>query len=125
MLAFSLIQRLRLDLTTVGSHLEDQVEGIRKGSNRCPRQWLAHPRTVRLSTRPRPPLNPDGSRPRIFTRISKSGSMPSFVLNLETSIDELSDKLVSETVLPLFRRLVSKSRRLICSVPDIHQERPR
>lgn len=111
MLAFSLIKRLRLDLTAVSDdnmirpHLDGQADRVLNESNYFPRRWLAHPRTLRLSTRPRPPLNPDGTRPRTFTRISKSSIMPLFVLNLENSIDELSDKLVAETLLPLFRRL--------------------
>ena len=69
------------------------------------RRWIALPRALRLSTRPRPPLNPDGTRPRLFNRISKSGSMPSFVSNLTVSIDSLAERLVEEALMPLFRKL--------------------
>lgn len=69
------------------------------------RRWIARPKTLRLSTRPRPPLNPDGTRSRNFTRISKSSSMPSFVLSLVQDITVLAEKFVEEALLPLFRKL--------------------
>ena len=69
------------------------------------RRWVAHPKTLRLSTRPRPPLNPDGTRSRNFTRISKSSSMPSCMLSLTQDISVLAEKLVEETLLTLFRKV--------------------
>ena len=111
MLATSLTKRMRLDLTY---RSEDKVEedltdkplfADEHEARAAPLRWMAHPRTLRLSTRPRPPLNPDGSRSRNFTRISKSGPMPTFIFSLTTSVDALSDKLVIETLLPLFRKL--------------------
>jgi hypothetical protein len=69
------------------------------------RRWLAHPKTIRLSTRPRPPQNPDGSRNRSFARISRSAPMPNFVFNLKDDIEMTVERLVGETLLPLFRRL--------------------
>lgn len=111
MLAGSLIKRMRLDLTTfaddddVGTLSDAEDDQNHDGNASQSRRWIAHPRTLRLSTRPRPPLNPDGTRPRTFTRISKSGSMPSFVFSLITNVDVLSDKLVEETLMPLFRKL--------------------
>ena len=69
------------------------------------KRWLAHPKTIRLSTRPRPPQNPDGSRNRSFARISRSAPMPSFVFSLKDDIASLTEKLLCETLLPLFRRL--------------------
>ena len=69
------------------------------------RQWIARPKSLRLSTRPRPRLNPDGTRSRAFARISKSTGMPSFVFNLTHDIGSLSGRLVEETLLPLFRKL--------------------
>jgi DNA polymerase iota len=69
------------------------------------RKWLAHPRTLRLSTRPRPPLNPDGSRARSFNRTSRSAPMPNFAFNLNQSDDCLAEKLVQEALIPAFRKL--------------------
>lgn len=111
MLSRSLIKRMRLDLT---SHPEDKLEEEFSDTKEAPPshsttpetlRWIAHPRTIRLSTRPRPPLSLDGSRPRTFNRISKSGPMPAFVFNLSSSIDALSDKLLADTLMPLFRKL--------------------
>ena len=113
MLAKSLLKRMRLDLTTLvedddpGTHLEggSDEDVIPEASTLPSRSWIALPRALRLSTRPRPPLNPDGSRPRLFNRISKSGSMPSFISNLTVSIDSLAERLVEEALMPLFRKL--------------------
>lgn len=101
MLANSLLLRMHLDL------LEDEedVKHDPTDPQIHTKRWLAHPRTIRLSTRPRPPQNPDGSRNRSFARISKSGPMPTFVFNLKEPVDVIVDRLVTETLLPLFRKL--------------------
>jgi DNA polymerase iota len=103
-LATSLLQRMHTDL------LEDEVDDENVSEDRptsltTPKRWLAHPKTIRLSTRPRPPKNPDGSRNRSFARISKSAPMPGFVFGLKESIIALVERLLDETLLPLFRRL--------------------
>ena len=111
MLAASLIKRMRLDLT---SRLEDKLEETPPGVEEilpsyvaasAAIRWIAHPRTIRLSTRPRPPLSPDGTRLRTFTRLSKSGPMPTFIFNLSSSIEVLSEKLLTDTLVPLFLKL--------------------
>ena len=94
LLAKRLIERMRLDLTEDG--FEPESGALR---------WLAHPRTLRLSTRPRPGLNHDGTRPRTFYRISRSAPMPMFVFNLSDSAESLADKLVEELLIPMFRKL--------------------
>ena len=109
MLAGSLIKRMRLDLT---SDVGDD-DGIFNGeeevdSNNSPetsRKWIAYPQTLRLTTRPRPPLNPDGTRSRSFNRISKSYNMPSMIFNLSNCVDALAERLVDDTLIPLFRKL--------------------
>lgn len=111
MLACSLIKRMRLDLTSLLD--DDYVDTSSDPDNgtkhdndvNTSRRWIAHPRTLRLSTRPRPPVNADGTRSRTFARISKSGSMPSFVFSLTTTIDVSAEKLIAETLMPLFRKL--------------------
>jgi DNA polymerase iota len=95
MLATSLLKRMHTDL------LEDDQDpepGITK-------RWIAHPKTLRLSTRPRLPLNADGTRTRNFSRISRSAPLPGFVFSLKDGVDSIVEKLIQETLIPMFRRL--------------------
>ena len=112
MLSESLIKRMRLDLTSLvddgdlgvsldGGYGESAIDTKATTS----RRWIAHPKTLRLSTRPRPPLNPDGTRSKSFARISKSSSMPSSIFNLSQDVTILAEKFVEETLLSLFRKL--------------------
>lgn len=94
-LATSLLKRMHIDL------LEDDDDPDATGS----KKWIARPRTLRLSTRPRPPLNPDGTRTRTFNRISKSGPLPAFVFNLKDSTELIVSKLVQQALVPMFRQL--------------------
>lgn len=109
MLSRSLLSRLREDLLCDDAD-DEALSRDKTGDNGArsvpsTRQWLACPRTLRLTTRPRPPLNPDGTRSRTFNRISRSCDMPSLVLELNKSAEELSGKLVQETLIPLFHKL--------------------
>lgn len=112
LLATSLIRRMRIDLTEtdddgdISSHEED---GEAASADR-PRRWRAHPRVLRLSTRPRPLLRLDGTRARMSTRISRSCAMPTYVFDVNDSIDVLVDKLVDGALMPLFRKLHADSR---------------
>lgn len=104
-LARSLLNRMHADLleddNAVGQAQNDDANEVATDS----RRWLAHPKTLRLSTRPRPPQNPDGSRSRSFARISKSAPMPTFVFGWKDGVESVADKLVVEILVPLFRRL--------------------
>lgn len=92
LLSTSLIKRMHTDL------LEDEgTEGNK--------HWLAHPKTIRLSTRPRLPLKADGTTTRSFNRVSRSCPLPNFIFNLREGIDALVEKLVQETLIPMFHRL--------------------
>lgn len=111
-LSESLIKRMRLDLTCLvndadlGMAIEEEQEALAIDAKAVTAQrWIALPKTLRLSTRPRPLLNPDGTRSRSFARISKSSSMPSFVYDLVQDTTFLADKLVEEALLSLFRKL--------------------
>ncbi|ETN43209.1 uncharacterized protein HMPREF1541_02368 [Cyphellophora europaea CBS 101466] len=95
LLAERLIRRMRVDLT------EDDDEADEAHPTK---RWLAHPKTLRLSTRPRPPTGPDGVRPRTFHRISKSAPLPNFVFSLTESTDALAGRLL-ESLITLFRML--------------------
>ncbi|KAJ5868379.1 hypothetical protein N7534_002932 [Penicillium rubens] len=79
-LSRSLIRRVRTDL------LDMSDESAPRG------RWRAHPRTVRLSTRPRPPPDP-GGRSYNSNRISRSAPLPPFVFNLDENIDALAERL--------------------------------
>lgn len=94
-LATSLLKRMHTDLLEDDDD-PDSVVGKR---------WIAHPKTARLSTRLRPPLNADGTRSRTFNRISRSGPLPSFVFSLREEFESIIEKLVQETLVPMFRRL--------------------
>lgn len=109
MLAGSLIRRMRLDLMVSFQHDDMPDEGENStpadAYNLVSRRWIAIPRTLRLTTRPRVPFNSDGSRPRTLARTSKSGSMPSWVFSHSIEVDGLSEKLLEESLLPLFKKL--------------------
>ncbi|KAL8788092.1 MAG: hypothetical protein Q9213_001850 [Squamulea squamosa] len=109
LLSRSLLSRIRIDLLCTADQDEvlGQEEGTEVATNdlHSSRQWLAYPKTLRLTTRPRPPLNPDGTRSRSFNRISRSCDMPSLGLNLTSSVEILSEVLVRETLMPLFHKL--------------------
>ena len=111
-LAKSLITRMRIDLLAdedVGSDEEEgDVDGDATTLNQSdvpPKKWLAHPKTLRLTTRPRQPLQSDGSRVRSFKRISHSGPLPIFVFSLSESVESLADSLVIGTIVAMFKRL--------------------
>jgi DNA polymerase iota len=69
------------------------------------KRWIANPKTIRLTTRPRPPMNLNATRSRALNRISRSGPLPNFVFNLHEGIDVLVEKLVQETLVPMFHKL--------------------
>jgi DNA polymerase iota len=100
MLATSLIKRMQIDL------LEDDEDNESTAGKR----WIAFPRTVRLSTRPRQPLNADGTSTRSFNRISRSGPLPHFVFKLNHGLDPLVEKFVQECLMPMFKRLHPRPR---------------
>ncbi|KAL8710325.1 MAG: hypothetical protein Q9220_005095 [cf. Caloplaca sp. 1 TL-2023] len=109
LLAKALVSRIRIDLTSLTAQDQADPEPSETSEHNSrgsiPRQWVAYPKTLRLSTRPRPPLNPDGTRSRKFNRISRSHDMPSFILDLSSSVEDVAEKLVQENILLLFRRL--------------------
>ena len=108
MLAKRLLERMHTDLLEEDDDAHDLSTAPTSAPPKPMKRWLAHPKTLRLSTRPRAPQNPDGTRNRSFARISKSGPMPTFVFSLKdnnNTMDAVVEKLLSETLLPLFRKL--------------------
>lgn len=97
LLSERLIRRMRIDL------MEDDSET--EAEETIARRWLAHPKTLRLTTRPRPPAGPDGIRPRTFQRISKSAPLPNFVFNMQDHLAALAERLVDDVLVSVFRRM--------------------
>ncbi|KAH8677755.1 impB/mucB/samB family protein [Xylariales sp. PMI_506] len=91
----SLIRRMRVDL------LDDTFDSDETGVQR----WLAYPKTLRLSTRVKAKPGPEVSTRDSFSRSSRSQPLPNFVLNIKDSIEEITERLIHEAVVPLFRRL--------------------
>jgi DNA polymerase iota len=79
-LATKLLKRMHTDLLEDDEEDEQQFKDAVVGSSTPPKRWLAHPKTIRLSTRPRPPRNPD-------------------------DVEQVIERLLNETLVPLFRRL--------------------
>ncbi|KAF2201931.1 DNA/RNA polymerase [Delitschia confertaspora ATCC 74209] len=117
-LAKSLIRRMHIDLLEDDDDDDDDDEeegdsqettamepSVADSRVQRPKRWLAYPKTLRLSTRPRPPPNNDWSKSRFPTRISRSSPLPNFVFSLKDDVGSLAERLVSEALVPLFRRL--------------------
>lgn len=92
-LSRSLIRRVRTDLLDMSDDTAPQG------------RWRAHPRTLRLSTRPRPPPDLGTGRTHSYNRISRSAPLPPFIFNLDENIDALAERLVRESVFSMFRKL--------------------
>lgn len=101
----SLLTRMRIDLLKDDDDDEPPRKAAEGTDVNSQKTWLAHPKTIRLSTRPKAPLNSDGTRARTFKRISHSGPLPQFVFSTVESMPLLAEKLVQECLLGMFRRL--------------------
>lgn len=104
-IAQSLLKRLRIDLLRQdrnSSPTEDGEAHHAHDPSSTRKGWMAYPRTLRLSTRPSPAVNPDGA---MTGRISRSTRMPDFVLDTSKDIADVAKRLVDETILPLFNEL--------------------
>jgi DNA polymerase iota len=100
-LAKNLIKRMRIDL------LEKHVvrQGITNPESPAPR-WLARPKSLRLSTRPRSMSSESNTRDfHYHSRISRTGLVPNFLFSTSESVDVLASKLVQGYLIPLFRSL--------------------
>ena len=91
LLSTSLIRRMRVDLTEADKDSES--------THGTTRRWLAHPRTLRLSTRAK------SLGHHTNNRISRSAPLPQFVFNLEENIEALAERLVQESLVAVFRKL--------------------
>jgi DNA polymerase iota len=98
-LSCSLIRRIRVDLLLTDDHGNaDELATSR---------WLARPKTLRLSVRSWPLSGSLYSQN--FSRTSRSVALPGFVFDFKADIESLAERLVSEALLPLLRRLKDDS----------------
>ncbi|PGH07383.1 hypothetical protein AJ79_06285 [Helicocarpus griseus UAMH5409] len=112
-------EEVEVEVSEKGTDGGDGGVGIERGNRRSGkrrRRWLAHPRTLRLSTRARLPPLPDGSPDYGGGRASRSCPMPGFVFSAlkvdahgggdtVAIIDAVANRLAVEILLPLFRKL--------------------
>ncbi|KAF5018443.1 hypothetical protein F66182_9572 [Fusarium sp. NRRL 66182] len=92
-LSCSLVRRMRTDLLV-------SSEGANTPGSQ---KWIARPKTLRLSLRSWAYLH--SAQGQNYGRVSRSGPLPSFVFDLKYDIDHIAERLVSEALLPLLRRL--------------------
>ncbi|KAK4455544.1 hypothetical protein QBC34DRAFT_390220 [Podospora aff. communis PSN243] len=103
-IAASLLRRMHVDLLEDDiPTAQNQTQGATQTQLPSTNRWLACPRTIRLTTRPY--TSPTDSKPYNWARASRSAPLPSFVFNQSMSPDEIVEKLVVETLLPLFSKL--------------------
>ena len=95
-IAASLLRRMHLDL------VDEADEAAGHGAVAVQR-WQAHPRTIRLTTRPKYAISE--GKPYNYNRVSHSRPLPTFIFSFATPREEIIEKLVSECLLPMFRKL--------------------
>lgn len=102
----SLLRRMHIDLLEGDDGPNEAAVARRK--------WLAYPRTIRLSTRPY--TSPADNVPYNWGRASRSCPLPGFVFlgnssgdpglsSSSSSTEQTAERLVAETLLPLFHKL--------------------
>lgn len=100
------ISQLIKELNSLTTRLISQMRiDLRDVDTDDPADWLGRPTTIRLTTRPKPPIGPDGTRPRSFKRWTRSAPLPTYVFSLQDRPESIATRLVDEVLLPLFRRL--------------------
>ncbi|GAP92372.1 putative impB mucB samB family protein [Rosellinia necatrix] len=110
-LATSLVRRMREDLTEADVEFPTTTTTTTTTTTR----WLAYPKTLRLSTRTKPKQTVGSSSAAAaaeapsFSRSSRSAPLPGFAFHLSSAgapaCEEIAERLVAETLHPLFRRL--------------------
>lgn len=105
-LGASLLRRMHVDLTEDDDDVESRSIYGPKTAMPGPRKkmtWLAHPKTLRLSTRPKTSYS-DG-KPYNWGRTSRSQPLPTFVfstISSELSSEAIVARLVKEALMPMF-----------------------
>ncbi|EFE30800.1 uncharacterized protein ARB_02290 [Trichophyton benhamiae CBS 112371] len=103
-LASSLIRRMHTDL--IDDDEEDNANDQVSALSERKRRWLAHPRTLRLSTRSRvPPGSTNQAQSLYNNRISRSCPVPQFIFSFNEDVNAIAERLVHESLIPTFKRL--------------------
>jgi DNA polymerase iota len=98
-LAASLLRRMRVDLTEAEETGKDSAGSV-EGPKRT--KWLAHPKTLRLSTRPK--TSPNEGTPYNWGRASRSQPLPTFIFH-DIDHEFIVGRLVKEALFPMFFQL--------------------
>ncbi|EPE07770.1 dna polymerase iota [Ophiostoma piceae UAMH 11346] len=101
MLATSLLKRMHIDLRS------DVPKSLAKGD------WVVRPRTLRLTLRPQYPDVTDNrttEKNYHFSRMSRSEPLPSYVTSLTTPREQIVERLVQGSLVPMFRKLAASVR---------------
>lgn len=98
-LAASLLRRMHVDLTEVDEPDKDSAVSV-DGAKRT--KWLAHPKTLRLSTRPK--TSPNEGTPYNWGRASRSQTLPTFIFH-DIDHEIIVGRLVKEALFPMFFQL--------------------
>ncbi|KLU91915.1 DNA polymerase iota [Magnaporthiopsis poae ATCC 64411] len=113
----SLITRMRADL--LAQDIAGSGGGVGAAHHKAvidtaaAQKWIAVPRTLRLTTRPRHGSGSGGlsesSREYNYNhgRVSRSQPIPGFLLSLAQSVDQLAQRLAEEILMPMFHRLAT------------------
>ena len=93
-LSYSLVRRMRVDLVIPDE--SSDTNGAQK--------WIARPKTLRLTIRS---WTQQGNTQTLNynSRISRSSPLPNFIFSLTDEIDQIAERLVTEALVPLLRRL--------------------
>jgi DNA polymerase iota len=102
-LGASLLRRMHVDLLADDDDDDDDDDKMGRTADLTKKRWTAHPRTLRLTTRPK--ASPGDRKPYNWARSSRSQPLPGFVFSLSTPPEDIVDRLAAETLLPMFRRL--------------------
>ncbi|KAK3488296.1 hypothetical protein B0T13DRAFT_406779 [Neurospora crassa] len=97
------IEQIRRELVKITGSLLKRMKTDLMDDDK--KRWLARPKTLRLTTRPR--TDPREGRGYGYGRVSKSQGLPGYVFNNGNAHgdDEIVERLVAETLLPMFREL--------------------
>ena len=97
-LATSLLKRMHIDLRA------DVPKSLAKGD------WAVRPRTLRLTLRPQYPDVTDNrttEKNYHFSRMSRSEPLPGYVMSLTTPREQIVERLVHGSLVPMFRKLAA------------------
>lgn len=103
-LTTSLLRRMHIDLL---GRTGDKNDGADTAST-IRTSWLIRPRTLRLTLRAQCPQAVDNRAPEnYYARMSRSVPLPGFALSLTTPPEQIVERLVTTSLVPMFRKLAA------------------